>query len=454
MMGGWFLDLTPDLRVFAYTFGLSFVSGTMFGLIPALRASDVDLASALKEGGQQQGQRWIRSRLRSGLVVVQVALCLVLLINAGLLARSLANANSADPGFDADHIMIVQLDLAHQQPIEPARAWAFAQEIMQRIARLPSVESVAAAPVVPLLASSWKTVTIEGQEARSQGEVPVNLVTASYFDTFRIPILRGRAFTTQEVRDNVPVVIVSQGAAQRFWPGQSPIGKRLRIGVPADDKEFYTGSTTVVGVAKDTRSVRLAEIDPAYIYLPLAPASNSAQGVHLFVRTTGKPAALTGLVRREVRAVMHDLRFLTYAYEFALYFQRLPAKAGAILSLVLGLLALVLASVGLYGVMSYAVSQRTHEIGIRMALGARRADVVRMVIGQGMKLVAVGLALGVTGAIPLARVLAFLLYGISPLDPLTFAGVSALLTLVALAATWVPATRASRLDPLGALHHE
>jgi predicted permease len=420
--GVWVLHLTPGLTVFAWTLATCAVASLLFGLAPAFTATRTGVAEALKDGGGQ-GLHWSRSRLRSALVIVQVALCLVLLINAGLLARSLRNARTADPGFETDHVIVVQY--AAPKRVPPAL-------LLRQLSVNPEVLASAAAIRAPLV----------GNDTEPTLRMPINRVTEGFFATLGIPLVRGRGFTAQEISGDLPVMVISEGAARRLFPGQEAVGRVLKTDRPR----------TVVGIARDTRSVRLTQIDPAYIYEPLAPGDLD-HGAQLLLRTRREAAMLEGSVRRDVVRVLNS-DVPVFALGFAIYFQRLPAQAGAIVATVLGSLALVLATVGIYGVISYVVSQRTREVGIRMALGAGRGEVVRMIVRQGMGLVAIGLALGAAGAVPLSFLLRAVLYGVQPLDPLTYLAVPFALAGVALLAMANPTWRASRVEPVNALRHE
>jgi predicted permease len=431
LVGYWSLNLVPDFRVFLWTTGLCLIAGSFFGLIPALRATRAGFSDGLREGGGQ-GAKWSRSRLRNSLVVAQVALCLVLLINAGILVRSLRNALMTDPGFDTDHTTIVQYtSVAPETAVTPS-------QLLQRFSAYPGV-TAAAATHVPLLGFA----TVEVRTAKTvTPKVPINQVTDSYFAALGIPILRGRSFTRREVSGNVPVIVVSEGAARRLFPGQDAVGQILTTDRPR----------IVVGVARDTRSVRLAELDTAYLYTPLPPHELD-RGAHVLLRSNAASTLLSSAIRHDVGAIP-GAEVLVYSFDIALGYQRLPAGAGAIVAAVLGILALVLAVVGIYGVISYVVSQRTREVGIRIALGADRHDVVKLVLRQGMRLVAIGLVLGVSLAIPLSYVLRAALVGIQPLDPLTYTAVPLLLAIIALVAMANPTLRASRIQPVTALRHE
>jgi len=439
LWGQWALHLTPDFRVFAYTAGLCAAAATLFGLVPALQSTRLDVSSGLKDGGNQ-GIRWKKSRFRSGLVVIQVMLCLVLLINAGLLTRSLANSYTEDPGFDAQRNLIVQFDTTSSDQ-------TLRSQMLDRIASVPGVESVAATRHVPLLGSGYGKISRTSSHVDSGIPTAVSQVGAAYFRTLGIAVLSGRSFTTEEERSNAAVAVLSEAAARKLFPGENPIGKAFTL---AGQPQV---TAVVVGVARDTRSIRLAEVDPAHVYLPIDLA-HMQSSVHYLVRTRGEPTKLLPVVRQSAYEISRGNQLLVYSFDIAIGFQRLPAEAGSAVAAVLGMLALVLAVVGIYGVISYSVSQRTREIGIRIALGATVRDVKLLVLRQGMFLAGMGIAAGMAGAVPLALVLRSLLHGVSPLDPLTFCAVPAMLLAVAGVAMWAPTRRATRVEPLLALHHE
>jgi predicted permease len=441
LWGQWALHLTPDFRVFAYTAGLCAAAATLFGLVPALQSTRLDVSSGLKDGGNQ-GIRWKKSRFRSGLVVIQVMLCLVLLINAGLLTRSLANSYTEDPGFDAQHNLIVQFDTTSSDQ-------TLRSQMLDRIASVPGVESVAATRHVPLLGNGYGKISRTTSDVDSGIPTAVSQVGATYFRTLGIAVLSGRSFTSEEERSNAAVAVLSEAGARKLFPGENPLGKAFTLAGQAQPHM----TAVVVGVARDIRSIRLAEVDPAHVYLPIDLAHMQG-GVHYMVRTRGEPTKLLPAVRQSAYEISRGNQLLVYSFDIAIGFQRLPAEMGSAVAAVLGMLALVLAVVGIYGVIAYSVSQRTREIGIRIALGATVRDVKLLVLRQGMFLVGIGIAAGMAGAVPLALILRSLLHGVSPVDPLTFCTVSAMLVVVAGVAMWAPTRRATRVEPLLALHHE
>ena len=446
--------LDPDVRVLAYTLALSFVTGIAFGLVPALRATRSDLVTTLKDEGAGFGQRLNRSWLRSGLVVAQVALCMVLLIAAGLLLHGVIRAGAIDPGFETARVLAIypRLELSGY---DQSRALQFYEQLTARLESLPDVQAVSHGGV-PIGALSPVTLTLPGT-----GEVPArafyNTVSPNFFATLGIPIVRGRGFTEDEMRAGATVIIVTETTARNLWPDQEPIGQMITV--KPGGKILQMGAVTlsfahVIGVARDAQVAQLGEVPPYYLYAPLAP--RQWIGTSLLVRTAREAKLLTAQMRAVARTLDPTLRVNAEALDDHIATSRRVATARAASGMAtgLGLLALLLAAGGLYGVMTYSVAQRTHEIGIRMALGAQAGDVLRLMLGQGLRLVGVGVALGVGTSMALSRALASLLLGLSPFDPLAYVGVSLFLMVIATAAIYWPARRAARVDPLVALRYE
>ncbi|MEX2571019.1 MAG: ABC transporter permease [Gemmatimonadota bacterium] len=439
------LDFGVDRRVIGFTVALSVLTGLLFGISPAMRASSADIVSALKQQGRPRfGLR--RIDLRSTLVVAQVAVSIVLVIGAGLFARSLRNASTVDPGFDTGGVLLVGFapDL---QGYSNDQSRQFYQALLDRLATIPAVQTASLAEIVPLTARQQRAgVGIEGYEAApgEDMEFDFNVVTPGYFRTMRIPLVRGRSFTDLDRADASRVVVVNEAFAERFWPGGDPIGQRIS----------YSGSPAeVVGVIPTTRLRALDESPrPAY-YAPLEQAFTP--GLTLHVRTSGDAAELTPVVRQEVLALepgmpMYEPTTLSRATGGALFPQRVAAATvGGF-----GLLALALATVGLYGLIAYTVAGRGREVGIRMALGARRSDVLGLVLRQGIGLAVAGLALGIPAAAALTHLASGFLFEVSPLDPSVFAVAAAALVSVAALASYLPARRASGTDPMTALRSE
>jgi putative ABC transport system permease protein len=440
-----FVDLTIDGRVLAFTAIVSLATGIVFGVLPAMRASRPDIVDALKEETRGGGTGRRRATLSRALVVVQVALSVVSLVAAGLFLRSLGRASQIDPGFDVEHVAAVNVN-AGQGGYTGERARQFFRTVHERAGSTAGVRSTAWANAAPLTGSLLKTILKEGEnpEATTSRVLATAVITTpGYFQTLGIPLLRGRDFAEIDRDQGLRVAIVNQTLADRIWPGDDPIGKRFR---------FFTdtGYRQVIGVVKTSKYATLGEDPQPAAYTPLDQDFSDA--MILFVRTIGEPAAALGTVQREIRTLDANVPLQNPFTMREILKQSLwPARLAAILLGTVGALALTLASIGLYGVMAYSVAQRTREIGVRMAMGANRWQVLTMVLRQAMTLVAIGLAIGISGALALARVVTRLLFGMSALDPITFVGVGLLLSAVAMVASYVPAWRASRLDPIKAL---
>ena len=435
------LNPNPDIRIVLYSLALAFATGIGFGLIPALQASNPDLNAALKESGATAGGRsagW----LRGSLVAAQIAVCLVLLIAAGLLMRGLQAAQSIDPGFETRGIATASFDLRREGYDEP-RAAAFHRQLAARLEARPGISGVAFVDSVPLSGSRRGTmVTLEGKE----GNHPITdaEVSPNYFQLLGIPIVRGRGFDPGETSADQHVVIVSESTARKFWPGDDPVGKRVLV----NDYKVYQ---QVVGVSKDIHATGLAAVDPVFVYFAAGPRTHL--GLSLLARGEAGVPSIAKAIREETQALDSNVLVQSGTLEDNLALFQLPSRILSILAFALGLAGLMLASIGIYGVMAYAVTQRTKEIGIRMTMGAGRGDVVQLILAQAMRPIAVGVALGLAAGAAVSRVLASLLYGVSPLDPVVFGGVALFLSAVALLAGYVPAQRASRVDPMTALRH-
>jgi macrolide transport system ATP-binding/permease protein len=442
------LDGSLDGRVLWFTFGLSLLTGLVFGLAPALSATRAQFATALKEDSQlvSGSARWLSPR--HILVVVQIALSLVVLIGAGLCVQSLRRLQAIDPGLEPAKVLTASFDLNLNRYNE-ARGQEFFAKLTERVAALPGVESVSLARGVAFTAFVWlRSATIEGYQPQPNERLAFdfNVITPNHFRTLGTPLVRGREFTPQDSADAPRVVIVNEATARRYWPNEEAVGKRVKYGNIDHFAE-------VVGVVRNTRDKGLI-IDPRpAIYIPLQQQYMGDLTLH--VRTASESSTMLAALRREAQALdaqlpVFNLMTLADQKDGLLYAERMAA----ILLTLFSSLALLLAAIGLYGVLSYAVTQRTRELGIRRALGAQAGDVLRLVIGQGMKLTLIGLVLGLAAAFALTRLLEKLLFGVSPTDPLTFAVIVLVLAAVAFVACWVPARRAAKVDPLTALRQD
>jgi predicted permease len=446
-----------DLRVLAFTFAVSVLTGIVFGLVPALRATRLDLTPALKDSGRSSSVA-TRSWLTRSLVVIQVSVSLLLLIGAGLLVRTLLNLQQVDAGFNQQNLLLFSVQPA-LIGYKDDRLAALYKQVSERIEAVPGVTS-ATFSHVPLLAFGSSSSSFYLPEAltgpdgrlRSNGNLYVHHVRENFLEVMQIPLLSGRQSNASDDTQAPKVAVINETFARKFLPGQNPIGKRFGF----DSKKL--NEYEIIGLAKDAKYTSQREDIPPTVYLPWRQQLRSLNTATFEVRTTGDPKAAVSAIREAVREVdgnlpLKDIKTQIEQADEALAMERLFAK---LLSL-FGLLAQQLASIGLYGVLAWSVSQRTHEIGIRMALGADRSKVLRMVMRQGMTLTLLGVALGLAGAYVLTKYLESLttmLYGVQPRDPLTYGVMAALLTAVALVACFVPARRATKVDPLVALRYE
>jgi putative ABC transport system permease protein len=444
-------EITVDARALSFLLGLSVLAVLICGLAPALQASNADIQETLKEGGRGAGAG--RQRTRSLLVVSEVAMSLVLLVGAGLMIRSFLRLTQVNPGFAPDHVLTMHVGLPASKYPEPSQSRAFFQQTLERIKALPGVISAGAVDVLPLGGGvRGATFVIEGRPTGPNEAPPhsdIRTIAPGYFQTMKIPLLKGRDFTEQDNADGRNVAMIDETLAQLYWPGEDPIGKRLDLQF-ADNR---AGWREIVGVVGRVKHKGLGAEYKGQIFYPLAQGRNL--GMYLAARTTTDPLSLVSAVRGAIRAVDPELpihRVMTMEQVVAdvmaqprLTMQLLGAFA---------VLALVLAAVGIYGVLSYAVTQRTHEIGIRLALGAGQQDVLKLVVKRGMLLTLLGALLGLTASFVLTRLIQTLLFDVSALDPLTFIAVALLLAGVALIACYIPARRATKVDPLTSLRHD
>jgi predicted permease len=443
------LELGLDWRVLAFTLVVSVVTGIVFGLAPALQASRLDIVMALKsEDAQRAGSR--RSRLRAVFVTAQVTLSVVLLVGAGLFIRSLQNANTIDPGFRVDRALTVPINLGLLRYKE-SEGENFYRNLLARVEAQPGVERASLVRFAQLgFSFAQFQVFAEGRSHNPTDEgisTGFNVVGSNYFKTMETPLLRGRDFAETDRKGAPGVVALNETLAATLWPGEDALGKRVSVSGP--EGPFLE----VIGVARDGKYRSLGEAPHPYIYQPLLQSYDPK--MTLVVRTKGEPQSVATAVREQIRALdanlpVADVKTFRDQLDLSLF----PSRVAAWTLGGFGLLALLLAAIGIYGVVSYSVAQRTREIGVRMALGAKERDLLRLVLGEGLFVIAVGLALGLLLAVASTRVIAGFLYGVGATDPPTFVGVPLLLGSIALVATYIPARRATKVDPLVALRYE
>ena len=442
------VDLGFDSHVLFFTLGVSLLTALLIGVLPAIKIANPNLIEVLKVGGRGGSVGWARNRFRSLLVITEIALALVALVGAGLFVRSMQNAQRVDPGFESRDLFVFAFDLGALHYDED-RAQQFFRTAMERAAASPGVASATIASNFPLGGGLARTVFPEGQDEASgyRGTLTqLDDIAPNFFRTLRIPLVSGREFTDADRKDTTPVAIVDEAMAEQFWPNQNALGKRFH----------FFGETTlreVVGVVRNTVVNAIGEEPQPLAYLPLT--QDFAPFVTMQIRTNGRPEAVIASVRGQVQSLDTNLALTNFNTIGELLDQGLWApRMGAALLTVFGGLALILAVVGVYGVLSYSVNQQTREIGIRMAMGAQSGRVLRLVVKQGMRLAVTGLALGLVVAFAAMHVLSSLLFGVSAHDPLIFAAVSLILATAAVLACYFPARRAARVDPLVALRYE
>jgi len=444
-------EVRLDASVLLFTLGVSLLTGFLFGLAPAWRMSRVDLHTTLKEGGRSVGDGAGALRARSVFVVVQMALALVLLVGGALFIKSFYKLLQVDPGFKAENLLTLEYRLPRNKYTELPAQWEFHRRVVEQLRAVPGVQSAALVRGLPLTGNSGSArIALPGRDAPPKGQEPqvhFNTATPDYFATMGIPLLQGRLFNDGDRIDTPAVILVNQTLARRFWPGEDPVGKQIKFVGDGG------GDATVIGVVGDAKHDWLSEEQRPQIY------DSYSQDPGLFatvvVRTKVEPMSLSQAVREAVWKVDKDQPvWKVRTVESLMAYNVADKRFLMLLMVVFASLALVITAVGLYGVVNYMVGRRTHEIGVRMALGARAADVLRLVVSQGMRLALAGVGIGLVASFALTRFIQSLLFGISATDALTFASVPALLCGVALLACYVPARRATKVDPLIALRHE
>jgi putative ABC transport system permease protein len=478
LLASWGLDLLPtlgaekiprlqevalDARVLGFTLAASLLTGVIFGLAPAFQAVKFNLHTSLKEGGRASASPKGRRRLRNTLVVAEVALSLMLLAGAGLLIRSFWRLQQVDTGFMTERLLTMRLFPPESNYPDDLRVAAFYEELLQRVRSLPGVKDAAAASDVPIGGGNAGTV-IQKEGGSSEPEFrsvdEFRIVSPSYFSTMGIRLLRGRFLEDSDHERARPVTVINETLARAYWPNEDPIGRRFRL-LDAPPEYARTVFLTVVGVVADAKNDGLTEAVANEAYVPMRQRTVAvarmgfARQMSLAVRTSVEPMNLTNAIRRQVWTIDRSVPVTEpRTMEQILATVTSQPRFNTILLGIFAAVALTLAGVGIYGVLSYSVTQRTREIGIRIALGARRGDVLRLVVRQGMLLALLGVAIGLAASVALTRLMTGLLYEVSATDPATFALIAVILTLVALAACYLPARRATKVDPMVALRCE
>jgi predicted permease len=442
------IDLGFDSHVLLFTLSVALLTAVLIGIVPAFKAARPNLTEVLKVGGRGNTVGWASSPFRSMLVVTEIALALVALVGAGLFIRSMQNAQRIDPGFESTNLFMFNFDLGALH-YDEGHGQQFFRAAVERAKAAPGVESVTIADAPPLIGGFARTIFPEGQDEASgyRGTLTqLNDITPTYFETLRIPLVGGREFNDGDRATTNPVAIANEAMARQFWPNENAVGKRFH---------FFGDPTLreIVGVVRNTVVNNIGEEPQPLAYLPLT--QNYSPAATLQVRTSGRPEALISTVRTQVQSLDNNLALTNVQTIGELIGQGLWApRMGAALLAVFGGIALILAVIGVYGVLSYSVNQQTREIGIRMAMGAQTGGVLRLIVGQGMRLAAAGLVLGLLVAFAAMRLLGSLLFGVSAHDPLTFAAVSTVLAVAAVLACYIPARRATKVDPIIALRYE
>jgi putative ABC transport system permease protein len=443
-----------DMRVLVFTIGVAVITSILFGLVPSLQASKPSMTDAMREGSRTSTAGARHNRLRSCLVIAETALGVMLLIGAGLLIRSFERLSHTDLGFNSAHLVTASFDLSETR-YNPDQLDRFVGELLNRVRTLPGVTGAAGSLPLPLNNDGWSisfNLVDHPVPEESQPSAGFYLVTPGFFEAMQIPLVSGRTFDKREQRDSAPVMIITQEFARKFFPNENPIGKRIKIGAGEGPAREKYNTREVIGVVGDIRKSKLRAAPAAAYYVPLPQLM---WGPPTLVVKTTTPSGVVGEIRRTLAAMepdapLYDVRSMDDYLALDLGLSRFQT---VLLSL-FAAIALLLTAVGLYGVMAYAVGQRTHEIGVRRALGATTRDVLRLVMGRGVALTLAGVGIGIVGAVILARFIEAMLYEVPPRDPFTYLSASLTLAAVALLASYVPALRAANVDPLVALRYE
>jgi predicted permease len=460
-------EVSLDRRVLLFTVLASLVTGLLFGLVPALQAARSDLHAMLKEGGRGSGGQMRRGWLRQGLVVAETAMALLLLVVAGLLLRSLWQLQNVPTGFNPERLLTLRLSPSAASYQKNQQAMELYERVTASLSALPGVQEVAVASNVPLSGGNNDDVMqIEGHPVEHdfvnfiKWSTDFRIISPSYFDALGQRLLSGRRFANADQESSQKVAIINETLARRQWPNEDPLGKRLRL-LDAPPDQATTQYMTVVGVVAAARN-RVLNAEPRQeVFVPLRQEAVSLRGIRgelsyaLIVRTTANPANLINSIRQKVWAIDRNIPITEVRTEEEIIASAVvQPKFNALLLALFASLALCLGAIGIYGVISYTVTQRTHEIGIRLALGARRRDVLSLIVRQGMTPVLIGVGIGLLSALALTQWIETLLFGVRPTDPVTYAALALALTVVALLACFVPARRAMKVDPMTALRHE
>jgi predicted permease len=456
--------VTMDWRVLAFTMTVSLLTGIVFGLFPAVAASRADLGATLKESGSRSGSGFRQNKARSLLVITETALALILLAGSALLIRTFVALRHVTPGFDRHNVLTMQMSLTGSQFEKTAGVAQLIRTVTERLDAMPGVIASGTTCSLPLEPSFGLPITVEGRPLANSpyhGGGNWRSVSPRYFQIFKIPMVRGRAFTERDDGSAPGVVVINETMAKRFWPQGDPLAERITIGKNIGPA-FNEPPRQIIGIVADVRDTGLNRNPDPIMYVPVAQVTDGMTALNnriipitWIVRTNGQPFAVSEAVQREIRTLSGGLPVARLrSMEQVVSESTARSDFNMLLLTIFGASALLLAAIGLYGLMAYSVEQRTQEIGIRMALGAGPRSVLRMVVAQGMQLAAAGVVLGVGAALALSRLLRSLIFGVSATDPVVFLSVAALLTLVAFFATWLPARRATRIDPITALRYE